>query len=108
MGTEGWWIAAGTLIVGWATWVTRRSFGALTRQEHEAICQTNQTETTAKLNEILDKLTASDKQAIAHRDAITVQVGVMESKVAVLKDRSDRAEGETAAQRRRRVQRNST
>lgn len=90
--------------ITWATWITRRSFATLTRAEHDVICQRNQLTITEKLDEVLEGIKLADQR----RDDIARKVGAMEGKVEVLKDRSDRAETESAGDRRRRIQRNTT
>lgn len=79
--TDGWIVTGSLVVISWATWVTRRSFGTLSRAEHERICQSNQARITNKLDTILKRMDSAEGE---RRD--------MGESVAVLKDRSDRSE----------------
>lgn len=44
-----------TVLLSWGTWITARSFGGISREEHERLCQKRQEEVDRQLDRLEKK-----------------------------------------------------
>jgi hypothetical protein len=80
------------VLITWATWITRRSFVALSRREHDAICEKRNKELKQLLIDMNAGIERDRKETKEHREALSEQLAEVNTKVAVLYDRSERGE----------------
>lgn len=81
---------AAAALLSWAVWVTRRQFSYLSRAEHRRICEEHNAAIMRSLEKLERGMTLDRAQTQRHRDALNERLGKIETKVAVLDDRSER------------------
>jgi len=79
-----------TLLIAWGTWMTKRSFAALSRHEHNEICERRNMEIKEALQRIESTVQEDRQETKRHREVMTDKIGKISSQVAVLYDRTER------------------
>lgn len=85
-----------TAFIGWSVWLTRKAFGAMSRKEHETVCD-KKTETICKMiadqnakmdrvvERIFEKLEAERRVASEKREDLHEKVNETNMQVAALR-----------------------
>lgn len=84
-----------TLCLAFAGWLLRLGYlvsKSLTRDEHDAICASNQASIKSDLRDIRELLKDQDQRARDHRDSISNSLSTIGTEVAVIKTRLDQAQ----------------